>query len=345
MRSPRVPGEPGVRVHPRDPALEDHDALLERFRASADRSRARRAAPIRRRRAGVLVSCIAVVCGVVVIAALQRPEGQPAHWPANDREDKARAQGEPRAVAGAARRFPRARAVKLASRFALGRGGLVSFAIIDTRGNLLGRNIARRYVSASVVKAMLLAAELRRLEQAGLALDVSGKRWLTLMITVSDNASADAIYARVGDAGLYRVARLAGMRRFSVSGHWTMAQVTAGDLARFFYRLRTIVPRRYRRLALRLLGSVTPAQRWGIPEAAGEHWRIHFKGGWRGTERGELVHQAAWLHNPRHELAIAILTDGQPSQAYAIETVHGIAERLLLECRLDCGYVDEPREP
>jgi hypothetical protein len=56
---------------------------------------------------------------------------------------------------------------------------------------------------------------------------------------------------------------------------------------------------------------------------------VHFKGGWRETARGELVHQGAWLRGGGRRLAIAILTDAQPSRVYGIHTVRGIADRLL----------------
>jgi hypothetical protein len=89
------------------------------------------------------------------------------------------------------------------------------------------------------------------------------------------------------------------------------------------------LPRRNRREALDMLASITRDQRWGIPRAARAGWKVHFKGGWRATGRGELVHQAAWMHRGDRELAMAILTDAQPSRLYAIHTVRGVANRLL----------------
>jgi hypothetical protein len=45
------------------------------------------------------------------------------------------------------------------------------------------------------------------------------------------------------------------------------------------------------------------------------------------------VHQVARLERGRREIALAVLTDGQPTMAYGIETVHEIAERLLSRSR------------
>jgi beta-lactamase class A len=229
--------------------------------------------------------------------------------------------------------MPNVSAMRRAWRFARHRGGQVSIAVVDTKGRMRTRQGGRLYASASVVKAMLLVAELRRLREQGLPLDPLTEDLLEAMITYSDNDAADAIYARVGDAGLVAVAQSARMRRFTVAGYWGNAQVTAADLAHFFSRLRRLLPRPYRRTGLRLLASVIPEQSWGVPRAARGSWTVYFKGGWRTTDSGELVHQAAWLRDGDRDVAIAVLTDAQPSQLHAIHTVRGIADRLLTQRR------------
>jgi beta-lactamase class A len=228
-----------------------------------------------------------------------------------------------------ARAMPGAAAMRRAWRFARRRGGQVSIAVVDTQGRMRTRQGGRLYPSASVAKAMLLVAELRRLHQQGLSLDPVTVDLLEAMVTYSDNDASDVIYGRFGDPGLVDVARSARMRRFTVAGYWGNAQVTAADLAHFFSRLRRLLPRPHRRTALRLLASVVPEQRWGLPRAARGSWTAYFKGGWRTTDSGELVHQAGLLSDGKRELAIAVLTDAQPSTLRAIHTVRGIADRLL----------------
>jgi hypothetical protein len=56
---------------------------------------------------------------------------------------------------------------------------------------------------------------------------------------------------------------------------------------------------------------------------------VKFKGGWRQTGLGSLVHQAAELRRGELKLSIAVLTDAQPSQERGIEVVRGVAARLL----------------
>jgi beta-lactamase class A len=230
-------------------------------------------------------------------------------------------------------KVPSPAAVRDAWSYARQRGGQVSFAVVDTEGELRGRAEDRRYAAASVVKAMLLAAEIRRLKHAGAGIDPTTDRLLTAMITRSDNDAADTIYGRVGDAGLFAVARRAGMTRFTVAGHWGNAQITAADMARLFGDLDRALARRHRAYAKGLLGSVIKSQRWGIPRAAEPKWAVRFKGGWLPDHA--LAHQAAELRerHGRRELSMAVLTDDQPSHGYAIETVRGVAERLLSRSR------------
>ena len=310
------------------PAGDDYEQLLEEWRESQRRSRARHSAARRHRSRGFLLAGALVAVALGVTSHGRRDDSI-----ASRAGDSAQAQmtGRSPAEVAATRRaaIPSPAAMRAAWRFARRRGGQVSLAVVDTRGRLRGRDADRRYVSASVVKALLLVAELRRVERDGRTLDPGTHALLTAMIAHSDNASADDIYMRVGDPGLLAVAKEAGMRRFDVKGHWANAQVTAADLARFFSRARELLPRRQRRTGLRLLASIEAEQSWGVPRAAGDRWRVYFKGGWRETGRGELVHQGAWLRGHGRRLAIAILTDAQPSRVYGIHTVRGIAERLL----------------
>ncbi|MDQ3571854.1 MAG: class A beta-lactamase-related serine hydrolase [Actinomycetota bacterium] len=224
---------------------------------------------------------------------------------------------------------PSGPALDAASAYATKRGGLISFATIDSAGRLRGHHADRQYAAASVIKAMVLAAELGRLKETHTPIDANTDSLLTAMITRSDNAATDVIYDRVGDAGLHAIAERAGMTGFDISGYWGNAQITAADMARFFGALDRMLPRGHREYGQGLLGSVIPSQSWGIPEAAGSSWAARFKGGWLPGHA--LVHQAAELRerNGPREISLVVLTDEQPSFEYGIQTVRGLARRLL----------------
>jgi D-alanyl-D-alanine dipeptidase len=150
------------------------------------------------------------------------------------------------------------------------------------------------------------------------------------MITASDNEAADAIYGRLGDAPLWRLARRVRMRRFSVAGHWGNAHFSAADQARFMARFDRLVPRRTRRYARRLMSSIVPWERWGFSRfSLRDGWKTFFKGGWRDTDRGRLVHEAALFERAGERFSLAVLTDGNPSMAYGTATLRGVAARLF----------------
>jgi D-alanyl-D-alanine dipeptidase len=286
---------------------------------------------MRRPRAAIalLLAAAAAVTAVVLTSTLPDEAG-PAPTlavigpPAVERSAERLAASEAR-PRGAAAFPPRAR-VRAARDWIRGRTG-ASFALIDTRGRVYGWAPRRRYVTASVVKAMMLVAYLRSLgaPPAQADRDVLGP-----MIRWSDNDAADTIYGRVGDAGILDVARRAGMRDVTVAGHWGGVYFSAADQARFFRRFGRLVPRSTREYARGLLSSVVPGQRWGFSRFADRAgWRTYFKGGWRRTDLGRLVHEAAQFERAGRRFSLAVLTDGNPSHDYGTATLRGVARRIF----------------
>jgi Beta-lactamase enzyme family len=323
---------PHAQITIRASEIAEEEELLARWAESRQRSRERHYAPrrtkrrIEPRRRALRAGVAAFLVGAAVIPFTDATDIDAP----GDRRAKVSGSGGAGNKEGPPPVTPSASGVREAKQFVQTREGLVSFAAIDSRGRTHGVAVDRPYMPASAVKALLLAAELRRLESAGAEIDELTRTTLTQMITISDNAAADAIYARVGDAGLYEVAERTGMRNFTVSGYWANAQITAGDIAAFMWNLDKAIPAGKRDFGLSVLGDIVPAQSWGIPEAAGPHWDIRFKGGWRSTGLGQLVHQAAALrHEDGSRIAVAVLTDAQPTQTYGIESVRGVAERVL----------------
>ncbi|NTW28009.1 MAG: serine hydrolase [Coriobacteriia bacterium] len=223
--------------------------------------------------------------------------------------------------------FPSTAAVEAAIAWASERGGNVAFAVATSDGQIRGYNVDEPFVSASVVKAMLLVAYLRSNPEIGDA----ERQTLSAMIEYSDNDAATTIYAAVGDDGLRSVAEAVGMNNFDVWGSWGSAQLTAADQARFFLGIDSLLPENHRAFARELLSQIEEDQSWGIPTIARPAgWTVFFKGGWRETGLGQLVHQVARLERPGDQpISLAVMTDGDSSMAYGIETISGIAEILL----------------
>jgi beta-lactamase family protein len=226
--------------------------------------------------------------------------------------------------------FPRPAGVIAAARYLSGRAGEHAFAVYDNRHRLSGLDVHRRFHSASVVKSMLLVAYLQTLAAERRSLDAASRALLYPMIHSSDNDAASAVHAVVGNAGLERVARQAGMVDFQASaGWWALSEVSAADMARFFYVQDRLTPGQFVGYARWLLSHVEPDQSWGIPTVARPAgFEVFFKGGWLPRSEA-LVNQAARLERGRDTFAMAVLTREDPSMPYGEETLAGVAARLI----------------
>jgi hypothetical protein len=215
-----------------------------------------------------------------------------------------------------------------AEAFAHTRRGVVSFAV-RTECGAWGRRQDAHVPSASVLKAMLLVAYLRRdgVRDAPLARDQ--KALLDPMIRRSDDLAATKVLTIVGARRLQRDAERWGMKAFRVSAFpWGMSQVTARDQARFWLHVDRRLPPRHRAYGLRLLRTIVGSQRWGIARAQPRRWTLHFKGGW-GSGTGAVDHQVALLTRGDQRVSLAIMTTAQGTHAYGKATLRGMAQRLL----------------
>ena len=217
--------------------------------------------------------------------------------------------------------------IESAGDYARSRSGRFAFAVVDPRGRVRGRKVHARYRSASLVKAMLLVAYLNQRGVRGRPLRRADKALLRPMIVRSGNREATAVRNIVGNGSLGRLARRARMKDFATGPSWGSTQVSAYDQARFFRRIDAYVPLRHRTYARSLLGGIVTRHRWGIPPAVPEGWAVFFKGGWHQPHR---ANQAALLQRGRDRIAIAVLTDGNPSFRYGRQTIEGVSRRLLL---------------
>ena len=217
--------------------------------------------------------------------------------------------------------------VRAARSWAAQRHGTVAFAV-RTRTAVRGVRLDRAFPSASVVKAMLLAAYLRRPAVRARPLRRAERALLGPMIRRSDNAAATWVRDRVGNRALVRLARRVGMTHFRPAPTWGQSRITARDQTRWFLHIDAWLPRRHRPYGMRLLRTIVPWQRWGIARAVPRGWTLAFKGGW-GAGTGAVQHQVGLLRQDGERVAIAVLTAGSPSHAYGAATQRGVARRLL----------------
>lgn len=283
-----------------------------------------------RSRAAALTSLVAAVAITLVIVVASVPTGSPrlaapaaaTAEPPMRLVDLGTLAALPAPAPSAPPRRPTDADVAAAREFALDREGEVSFAVASTRGFVRGHDRTRTAPSASMVKVPLLVAALREVGDEPLPADLGAL--LDPMIRASDNAAAVAVHARIGDAAVARLADRAQLSRLDTAPGLFETRVAASDLSRLFVNLHEILPGRHREEAERLLAGVAPWQRWGLPAAVPGRV-VMFKGGWRE----DIVHQAGVVMVGKRRVGIAVLTTGNPSQAYGRATVEGVARRLL----------------
>jgi hypothetical protein len=227
--------------------------------------------------------------------------------------------------------YPGPGAITSAAGVLSARLGRTAFAVVDSEGRMSGLHLHWTFVTGSVVKAMLLVAYLRYLDANGQHyIDRNSNSFLYPMIHVSDNTAATDCWSIVGNSGLYGVARAAGMTEFSVTTDWGSAQLSAADQARFFFEMDSLIPNEFVTYARFLLSTIVDYESWGIPAVARPlGYTVFFKGGWRGTGLGQLVHQIARLEGHGRTFSIAVMTDGDPSMQYGIDTIQAVTAALL----------------
>ncbi len=217
-----------------------------------------------------------------------------------------------------------------AKRFAAARAGKVSIGVVDEDRRFHGYRAGRQYSSASTIKVMLMVAYLRHGNQNHEALTSSDKALLEPMIKRSDNGTATTIRNIVGNDGLVRLAHRVGMRKFQPAVSWGASQITARDQAQWMFEIERHIPKRHRNYAMNLLTEITPSQRWGIPPEKPHGLEIHFKGGWAPSGNpGWTINQVAQLEGHGERFSIAVLSRQNPSMAYGVATIRGVADKLL----------------
>jgi beta-lactamase class A len=113
-----------------------------------------------------------------------------------------------------------------------GRNGYHGVSVYDrVTGVYCVYNGAKHFDSASIVKAIIMAALLRWHQQTKRPLSAWEKSQATLMITQSDNDAATALWDELGMGNLQHFLNLAGMGETQLGrdGEWGLTQVTVHD--------------------------------------------------------------------------------------------------------------------
>ncbi|MBV9451304.1 MAG: serine hydrolase [Streptosporangiaceae bacterium] len=192
-------------------------------------------------------------------------------------------------------------------------------------------NAAMHFDSASVVKATILGALLRKAMEQHRFLTRAEADLARSMITISDNGAASALWNDVGRGWLQHFLNLAGMRQtfLGPGGYWGLTQITASDetlLLRLLRDSNPVLNSASRSYALGLMASVVPSQRWGVAAGAPTSLTAHIKNGWLPRSTHEWrIHSIGVFTGRGTGYSIVVLTEDDPTMPYGIATIEAIA--------------------
>jgi beta-lactamase class A len=192
------------------------------------------------------------------------------------------------------------------------------------------------FSSASIVKAIILAALLRWHQQTGTPLSSWENDEATLMITQSDNDAATDLWDEVGMSRLQHFLDLAkmGQTRLGEDGYWGLTQVTAHDemlLLELLTRPNPVLAAASRAYQLGLMAQVISSQRWGTPAGAPSDVTVHVKNGWLPDGSGWHVNSIGAFTGDGRNYLIAVLTDENASEQEGIDTIQAVARVVHLD--------------
>jgi beta-lactamase class A len=302
------------------------------------------------------VACAVIAVGVVVVLAVHGPSSHPprqsaagdpaasspaGHLNATTSAPMAKqATPSPRPKASQGRQDPFGTA---AASLVSGRAGTVQAAVYDVRtGQAWQLGLSQPQAEASVVKLDVLETLLaERSQDGGTGLTAEDRSLTEQMIEDSDNRAATSLWNEVGGPSRIRAFNAkAGLTGTSPSPcvvcagfpwpGWGLTTTTAADQVALLRQLIApgpLLTSADRDYALSLMENVTPSQRWGVSGGVPAQVKVALKNGWlplKGASDWQ-INSVGWISGGDRDYLMAVLTTGNPSEQYGIDTIDRLA--------------------
>ena len=235
------------------------------------------------------------------------------------------------------------------NQYLAGRSGTVLAAVYDVRTGQswrLGDGPAQD--EASVVKVDILETLLSESDGTGLSADNQGLA--QQMIEDSDNDAATSLwYAAGGTAGLAAYNDQAGLTRTTPSTcvvcadfpwpGWGLTTTVPYDqitLLKQLIKPGPLLTSGERQYALSLLENVTPGQAWGVSGGVPAGVTVALKNGWLPLNDDNTdwqINSEGWVSGDGRDYLISVLTTGNPSEQYGIDTISELSTLIWTALR------------
>jgi Beta-lactamase enzyme family len=221
------------------------------------------------------------------------------------------------------------------------RAGAVLAAVYDlgTRQTWTIGSVRQVQAEASVVKLDILEALFAR-RRGGLS--ATEQVLAQQMIEDSGNDAATTLWDTVGGASGIRAFNTAiGLTSTEPSGcvqcpgfpwpGWGLSTTTPADqitLLRELVEPGPLITSSERDTALRLMENVTPSQRWGVSSGVPAQATVALKNGWLPLNLASTdwqINSVGWISGLGRNYLIAVLSTGNPTEAYGIDTIDGLS--------------------
>ena len=289
-------------------------------------------------------ACLVVAAVILTALAARGPGGRPpapGAAPKTGRASPAR-QLKTTSPAPARRRHQDPLAAAAAS-YVSTRSGTVLAAVYDiATGQTWRLGQGQPQAEASVVKLDVLETLLAEQGDNRTGLPATEQSLAQQMIEDSDNAAATSLWYAVGGAASIRSFNAAaGLTHTSPSPcvncpgfpwpGWGLTTTTPTDqisLLRELVEPNALLTSAERSYALSLMENVTPSQRWGITGGVPPQATVALKNGWLpldSTGTDWQINSVGWISGRRTDYLMAVLTTGNPTEQYGIDTINGLA--------------------
>jgi beta-lactamase class A len=223
------------------------------------------------------------------------------------------------------------------------RSGVVLAAVYDLHtGQTWRLGQGQPQDEASVVKLDVLETLLAERGRSGTGLSASDQALAEQMIEDSDNDAATSLWDEVGGATSIRsFNNQAGLADTSPSTcvncpdfpwpGWGLTTTVPSDqltLLRELVEPNSLLTSAERSYALSLMENVTPDQRWGVSGGVPAQVTVALKNGWlplTSANNDWQINSVGWISGSGRNYLMAVLTTGNPTEQYGIDTIDELA--------------------
>ncbi len=183
--------------------------------------------------------------------------------------------------------------------------------------------------TASTVKVDILGTLLARAQAEGRTLTPTEQALAVPMIEESLDSAANSLWTELGPGAVGAFERSAGMTQTipATDGIWGTTTTTALDrlaMLRSVVQPNGLLDDASRAYVLDLMEHIDPAQDWGATGGVPTGVTVALKNGF-SVINGWQINTTGWVSGGGRDYLIAVLTDGNPSEQYGIDTVNAVS--------------------